>query len=141
MNTKDKTKIYQGIRQSSSEYCETLQQSAVDYFQQLNDLVKFANSLPMEISYRKHTIQQLVSDIVQSTDRLQYELNLLNTDCSIQIHGLIIADKIRNINEEKNNARKSNAKLARQANFVRKQSDSKESSNRRSDEGTRRKNR
>ncbi len=141
MNTKDKVKKYQEIRQNSTEYGEAVQQSAVDYFQQLNDLIKFSNSLPIEISYRKHAIQQLISDIVQSTDRLQYELNLLNADCSIQIHGLIIADKIRNKNEEKHNERKSNAKLARRANFIRKQSDIKESSDRRQDERVRRKNR
>jgi vacuolar-type H+-ATPase subunit I/STV1 len=141
MNVKEKVKNYQNLRQMSIDYEQSIQQSAVDFFQMLNSISVLSNKLPNEISYRKQSIQQLIMDIVQSTDRLQHELNLLNVDCSIQIHGLIIANKLQKLNEEKHNARKSNAKLAKRTNFIRSKSDSKNSTVDRQNERTRRKSR
>ncbi len=120
MNVKDEVKKYQDLRKESTDISGSIQQSAVEFYEQLNSISKFASELPNEISYRKNSIQQTIADIVGSVDKLQNELNLLNVDCSIQIHGLIIAQRIQKLKEETYNARQSNAKLARRSHKQRK---------------------
>ena len=131
MNIKDVVKKYQDLRKESTNINQSIQQSAVEFYEQLSSISKFANELPDNISNRKNSIQQIITDIIGSVDKLQNELNLLNVDCSIQIHGLIIAQQIQKLKEEKYNAKQSNAKLVRQSHKQRKQSSVKDSKNRR----------
>jgi hypothetical protein len=119
MNYYEKIKDYQERRRKASELASKVPITAESFLQQLLSMSKFANELPVEITYRKNRLQNNISSLVQCVDELKYELQSLINDCGIQIHGLIVQQNLEKLVEEKKNASKSNARLARRINHKR----------------------
>jgi len=113
MSAKDEVKKYQTHRRESTDFIEKIQSSVVDFYTCLSTISSSANTLPNDLAYRKRSLNGTVSDILESIDQLQHELSLLNTDCSIKIHALITKEKIEQLKRERNNAKSTNASVAR----------------------------
>jgi len=120
MNYHEKVKLYQEHRRKASKTLSDLPVTAESFLAQLLVASSFANELPIEITYRKNRLRQAISSLIQGTEDLKYELQSLVNDCSIQIHGLIVAQNLEKLAEEKKNETKSISRLVRRSNFKRK---------------------
>jgi len=130
MNERDLIKQYQNNRQQATDFAQSLQSSSAELFTDLESISSFVNDVPNQILYRKQLIQHLVADVIQSVDQIRRELILLNTDCSIQIYSLIVREKLKQLQEMKNE-KTSNARVAGQFGNKRKRFTFKKSKKRR----------
>jgi len=95
---KDEIAIYRELRTDAMDNSNSLSKNAVEFYKQLLKMNSFINKIPNDIGYRKNKIKSSVNMISQLIEQLKNELQLLDTDCTIQIYRLIA---IYNKNKEK----------------------------------------
>jgi len=115
MNYREMVKEYQAHRRQATNFASLLPSSAASFFQQLLNIDQFTKLLPDDITYRKKRLQRMIANVVQCVDQIKYELQSLVNDCGIQIHGLIASSAIEKLEQERKNAKRTNARLARRS--------------------------
>jgi len=113
MNVNNEVNKYQKYRRESTAFVNDIRNSVVDFYTCLSTISSSVNTLPIDFTYRKRSINETIAEILQSVDQLQHELGSLNTDCSMKIHALITKEKMEQSKREQNNAKSTNARLAR----------------------------
>lgn len=125
MTISEQIKDYQNCRKNSTELDHTLEQASSEFFHDLMSVQSFLNTVPNELSYRKSNIQSIILDTMQSIEQLRQQLSVLNADCNMQIQGLIFKEKRQQ--KEIDNAKSTNAAMARPISNTRKFKDHKAS--------------